>query len=64
MGLQNNGKSICTFDGQSTVYNQAGQVVAQSPAYEATVQPVLMAKQAKQPRLKMLTARLLKIAEM
>lgn len=44
VGLQNNGKSICTFDGQSTVYNQAGQVVAQLPAYEATVQPVLMAK--------------------
>lgn len=44
VGLQNNGKSICTFDGQSTVYNQDGQVVTQLPAYEATVQPVLMSK--------------------
>lgn len=44
VGIQNNGKSICTFDGQSTVYNQDGQIVTQLPAYESTVQPVLMEK--------------------
>lgn len=44
VGLQNNGKSICTFDGQSTVYNRFGEIVTQLPAYESIVQPVLLDK--------------------
>lgn len=34
IGLQNNGKTIYTFDGSSTTYNAQGQVVAMTPAYE------------------------------
>lgn len=42
IGLQNNGKSLCTFDGQSTVYNASGDISIQLPAYEATVMPILL----------------------
>lgn len=34
IGLQNNGKTIYTFDGASTAYNATGQVVAMTPAYK------------------------------
>lgn len=34
IGLQNNGKTIYTFDGASTAYNAQGNVVAMTPAYE------------------------------
>ncbi len=34
VGLQNNGKTIYTFDGSSTAYNTTGKVVAVTPAYE------------------------------
>ena len=33
-GLQNNGKTIYTFDGSSTVYSENGDVVAMAPAYQ------------------------------
>ncbi|KAF1682029.1 NAD(+) synthase [Veillonella sp. R32] len=46
IGLQNNGKSLCTFDGQSTVYTAEGQIGVQLPAYESTIQPVLLEKLA------------------
>ena len=34
IGLQNNGKTIYTFDGASTAYNAQGQVISMAPAYE------------------------------
>lgn len=34
IGLQNNGKTIYTFDGSSTAYDRQGRVVAEAPAYE------------------------------
>lgn len=35
IGLQNNGKTIYTFDGSSTVYNTSGQPVLMAPAYKS-----------------------------
>ena len=49
VSLQNNGKSICTFDGQSTVYNPDGTVAMSIPAYEATVRPVQLKKKGNGP---------------
>mgnify|MGYP003584666258 CR=1 FL=1 len=49
VSLQNNGKSICTFDGQSTVYNPDGTVAMSIPAYEATVRPVQLKKEGGAP---------------
>ena len=37
IGLQNNGKTIYTFDGSSTVYSATGRVVKVCPAYEETL---------------------------
>ena len=37
VGLQNNGKTIYTFDGSSTVYSGAGRVVRVVPPYEEAV---------------------------
>lgn len=37
IGLQNNGKTIYTFDGSSTVYNANGRVISVCPAYEETL---------------------------
>ncbi len=34
VGLQNIGKTICTFDGRSAVYNATGDIVAAAPAYK------------------------------
>lgn len=36
-GLQNNGKTVYTFDGFSTVYNSAGQIVAYCQPFTETV---------------------------
>lgn len=36
-GLQNNGKTVYTFDGFSTVYNGAGQIIAYCPPFEETL---------------------------
>lgn len=42
VGIQNNGKSICTFDGQSTYYSADGSIAEQLPAFEGTVKPVIL----------------------
>ncbi len=39
VGIQNNGKCICTFDGQSTIYAPNGAIAKQLPAFEAAVVP-------------------------
>lgn len=49
VSLQNNGKSICTFDGQSTVYSPDGAVAISLPAYEAAVRPVQLKKESNKP---------------
>ena len=38
VGIQNNGKTLYTFDGHSTVYNGNGNVILEMPAYEETVE--------------------------
>lgn len=38
VGIQNNGKTLYTFDGQSTVYNRTGNVILEMPAYEEAVE--------------------------
>jgi NAD+ synthase (glutamine-hydrolysing) len=43
-GIQNNGKTLYTFDGRSTVYDREGVVVADAPAYEDTVEVVEIAR--------------------
>ena len=35
IGIQNNGKTIYTFDGSSTVYDENGNIIATCPAYKA-----------------------------
>ena len=35
IGIQNNGKTIYTFDGSSTVYDENGTIIATCPAYKA-----------------------------
>ena len=40
VGLQNNGKTVYTFDGLSTVYDRAGKIVACCPAFESRLQIV------------------------
>lgn len=35
IGIQNNGKTIYTFDGSSTVYDKNGNIIATCPAYKA-----------------------------
>ncbi|HMM23012.1 MAG TPA: NAD(+) synthase [Selenomonadales bacterium] len=37
VGVQNNGKTVYTFDGASTVYNRRGQIVASCPAFEPSL---------------------------
>lgn len=37
VGLQNNGKTIYTFDGSSTVYSESGEIVAYCPAFTSGV---------------------------
>jgi len=37
-GIQNNGKTIYTFDGLSTVYNHQGEIIADCPAFSEVVQ--------------------------
>ena len=38
VGLQNNGKTVYTFDGNSTVYNRIGKVVKYCPAFEEALE--------------------------
>lgn len=40
VGIQNNGKSICTFDGASTIYNEQGEIIETLPSFEAAIKPV------------------------
>ncbi len=40
VGLQNNGKTVFTFDGLSTVYDRAGNIVDCCPAFEACLRVV------------------------
>lgn len=35
IGIQNNGKTIYTFDGSSTMYSSSGDIIATCPAYQA-----------------------------
>ena len=37
-GIQNNGKTVYTFDGSSTIYNADGSILASCPAYQETLQ--------------------------
>ena len=37
VGLQNNGKTIYTFDGSSTVYSASGRIIRVCPAYEESL---------------------------
>lgn len=38
VGIQNNGKTVYTFDGASTIYDRQGQVVAACPSFEPALQ--------------------------
>lgn len=40
VGMQNNGKTVYTFDGCSTIYNAKGEVVFSSPAFTASLEIV------------------------
>ncbi|MFZ5633846.1 MAG: NAD(+) synthase [Bacillota bacterium] len=40
VGIQNNGKTVYTFDGCSTVYNSGGNVVAHCPAFSPELKAV------------------------
>ena len=42
VGIQNNGKNICIYDGCSTLYDVNGSVVEKVPAFENTVRPTLL----------------------
>lgn len=46
VGLQNNGKSLCTFDGQSTFYDEKGHIKEQLPAFEAAIKTVILPTQS------------------
>lgn len=42
VGAQNNGKNFIVFDGASTVYNSAGEIVAMTPRYEVNTELVVL----------------------
>ena len=50
VGIQNNGKNICIYDGCSTLYDVNGSVVEEIPAFENTVRPTLLKDTLWQPR--------------
>ena len=50
VGIQNNGKNICIYDGCSTLYDVNGSVVEEVPAFENTVRPTLLKDTAWQPQ--------------
>ena len=50
VGIQNNGKNICIYDGCSTLYDANGSVVEEVPAFENTVRPTLLKDTLWQPR--------------
>ena len=49
VGIQNNGKNICIYDGCSTLYDVTGSVVEEVPAFENTVRPILLKNTLWQP---------------
>lgn len=51
VGIQNNGKNICIYDGCSTLYDVNGSVVEEVPAFENTVRPTLLKDTLWQPIL-------------
>ena len=42
VGIQNNGKNICIYDGCSTLYDVNGSIVKEVSAFENTVRPTLL----------------------
>ena len=42
VGIQNNGKNICIYDGCSTLYDVNGSIVEEVPTFENTVRPTLL----------------------
>lgn len=49
VGIQNNGKNICIYDGCSALYDVNGSVVEEVPAFENTVRPTLLKDTVWQP---------------
>ena len=49
VGIQNNGKNVCIYDGCSTLYDVNGSVVEEVPAFENTVRPILLKNTLWQP---------------
>lgn len=49
VGIQNNGKNICIYDGCSTLYDVNGSVVEEVPAFENTVRPTFLKDTLWQP---------------
>ena len=49
VGIQNNGKNICIYDGCSTLYDANGSIVEEVPAFENTVRPTLLKDTLWQP---------------
>ena len=49
VGIQNNGKNICIYDGYSTLYDVNGSIVEEVPAFENTVRPTLLKDTLWQP---------------
>ena len=50
VGIQNNGKNICIYDGCSTLYDVNGSVVEEVPAFENTIRPTLLKDTLWQPQ--------------
>lgn len=50
VGIQNNGKNICIYDGCSALYDVNGSVVEEVPAFENTVRPTLLKDTVWQPQ--------------
>lgn len=49
VGIQNNGKNICIYDGCSTLYDVNGSIVEEVPAFENTLRPTLLKTTLWQP---------------
>ena len=49
VGIQNNGKNICIYDGCSTLYDVNGSIVEEVPAFKNTVRPTLLKTTLWQP---------------
>src|SRR6185436_19826559 len=57
VSLQNNGKTIYTFDGRSTAYGPDGAVIAEMPAYARETLAVEVRKRGKKSALTPLEGR-------